>query len=131
MFRRRMMMNFEVNDELPIGIDLSTIFGTTTGVQLDANGKLYVWAPGIASKYIPANSDYKFEVKTTCSSWQKLAFYDSQKVFIPPTSSLGKFGGGTFQFGKGTNIEIPKNAKFFIVMLKGQDGEEYYIKRIE
>ena len=118
--------------EIPIGVDLADIYGVFEGKAIDNNGLLAEWAPGIVSQYIPCSFLFKFELKTTMASWDKVAFYDSEKIFIPPTSSLGRYGYGTFQFGKNTAYEIPENAKYFIVALKGDNVEDgYYVKRIE
>lgn len=118
--------------EIPIGVNLVNIYGVFTGKVINDDGALDGWAPGIVSQYIPCSFLFKFELKTTASSWNKVAFYDSEKIFIPPTSSLGTYGSGTFQFGKNTAYEIPENAKYIIVALKGNaEGDDYYIKRIE
>ena len=120
------------NQDIPIGVNLIDIYGVFEGKFLQPDGTFATWSAGVASQYIPCSFLFKFELKTTASSWNKVAFYDSEKIFIPPTSSLGVYGGGTFQFGKNTAYEIPENAKYFIVALKGNvEGDDYYIKRIE
>lgn len=117
--------------EIPIGIDLADIYGVFEGKAIFSDGSLGKWSTGIVSQYIPCSFLFKFELKTTMDSWNKVAFYDSEKIFIPPTSSLGRYGYGTFQFGKNTAYEIPENAKYFIVALKGNVEDDYYVKRIE
>lgn len=120
------------NQDIPIGANLIDIYGVFEGKSLQPDGTLAKWGPGVVSQYIPCSFLFKFELKTMMASWDKVAFYDSEKIFIPPTSSLGRYGHGTFQFGKNTAYEIPENAKYFIVVLKGDNVEDgYYVKRIE
>ena len=130
LLRRRAMMESQ-RQEIPIGVDLADIYGVFEGKIINSDGSLVAWQPGIVSQYIPCSFLFKFELKTTTNSWSKVAFYDSEKIFIPPTSSLGQYGYGTFQFGKNTAYEIPENAKYFIVVLKGTVEGDYYVKRIE
>ena len=131
LLRRRAMMESH-NQDIPIGVNLIDIYGVFEGKILHSNGTISNWGPGIVSQYIPCSFLFKFELKMSCASWDKAAFYDSEKIFIPPTYSFGRYSGGTFQFGKNTAYEIPENAKYFIVLLKGEvENDDYYIKRIE
>ena len=129
LLRRRMMMG--IGDEgLPIGIDLAEVYGVQVGVILVGNGVAGVWGQGVASNFIPRKSDYLFELKTTANTWNKVCFYDENMSFIS-SSSLGTYGVGIFQFGKGTSYGIPETAKYLMAQLKGQGDGEYYIKRVE
>lgn len=125
---RRMMMGIG-DGGLPIGIDLAEVYGVQVGVMLSGNGVTVAWAPGVASNFIPCKSDYLFELKTTANSWSKVCFYDENMSFIS-SNSLGTYGGGIFQFGKGTSYGIPETAKYLRAQLKGQSENSYYIKRI-
>lgn len=128
LLRRRMMMG--IGDEgLPIGIDLAEVYGVQVGVMLSGNGVASGWEPGIASNFIPCKSDYLFELKTTANTWNKVCFYDENMSFIS-SNSLGTYGGGIFQFGKGTPYGIPETVKYLRAQLKGQSENSYYIKRI-
>lgn len=128
LLRRRMMMG--IGDEgLPIGIDLAEVYGVQVGVMLDGNGVVNGWTPGVASNFIPCKSDYLFELKTTANTWNKVCFYDENMSFIS-SNSLGTYGGGIFQFGKGTPYGIPETVKYLRAQLKGQSENSYYIKRI-
>lgn len=128
LLRRRMMMG--IGDEgLPIGIDLAEVYGVQVGAMLDGNGVADGWAPGVASNFIPCKSDYLFELKTTANTWNKVCFYDENMSFIS-SNSLGTYGVGIFQFGKGTPYGIPETVKYLMAQLKGQSENRYYIKRI-
>lgn len=118
--------------EIPIGVDLADIYGVFEGKIITSDGSLAGWEPGIVSQYIPCDFRFKFEVKSEANTWDRIAFYDYDKIFIPPTSSLGKYNKGIFHFGGNAAYEIPENAKYFIVMLKGNtESDDYYVKRIE
>ena len=119
-----------IGDEgLPIGIDLAEVYGVQVGVMLNGNGVTTGWMPGVVSNFIPCKSDYLFELKTTASTWDKVCFYDENMSFIS-SNSLGTYGGGIFQFGKGTPYGIPETVKYLRAQLKGQSENSYYIKRI-
>ena len=130
LLRRRMMMQYYVaSEDVPLDTDLSIIFGIQQGYMLMSGGGVMGWMPGVVSDYIPCEPCYVFELKTTCATWTKVCFYDSGKNFIS-ANSLGKYEAGTFQFGKGTQYEIPEEAKYLMVQLRGENTEDYYIKRI-
>lgn len=126
---RRRMMTQTISEEVPMDIDLAEVYGVQVGVMLNGSGVADVWMPGVASNFIPCKSDYLFELKTTANSWNKVCFYDENMSFIS-SNSLGTYGGGIFQFGKGTSYGIPETAKYLRAQLKGQSENSYYIKRI-
>lgn len=126
LLRRRMMIKKE---EVPLNADLAEIFGAENNKILLKNGELGNWSAGIVSGYIPCKANDLYELKTTCSTWEKVCFYDSNKIFVSE-SDLGGYGSGTFQFGKGTKYEIPDTASCFRCQLKGTDEGDYYIMRI-
>lgn len=131
LLRRRAMMESH-NQDIPIGANLIDIYGVFEGKSLQPDGTLANWDPGVASQYIPCDFRFKFEVKSEIDTWNRIAFYDYDKIFIPPTSSLGKYGKGIFHFGRNAAYEIPENAKYFIVMLKvNTESDDCYIIRIE
>lgn len=87
-----------IGDEgLPIGIDLAEVYGVIEKVMITGGKDMY-WSAGIASDYITVKTEYVFELKTTCDTWEKVAFYDADKVFLN-SSSLGKYSAGTYVFG--------------------------------
>lgn len=126
LLHRRMMIKKE---EVPLNTDLVKIFGTENGKILLEDGRLNNWNVGIVSSYIPCKANNLYELKTTCPTWTKVCFYDSNKIFASK-SDLGGYGSGTFQFGKGTKYEIPDTASYFRCQLKGTDEGDYYIMRI-
>lgn len=119
-----------ISEEVPLDIDLAEVYGVQVGVMLGGNGVVNLWGPGVVSNFIPCKSDYLFELKTTANTWDKVCFYDENMSFIS-SNSLGAYGGGIFQFGKGTSYGIPETVKYLRAQLKGQGNGEYYIKRVE
>ena len=79
------------NQDIPIGVNLIDIYGVFEGKNLQPDGTFGAWGPGVASQYIPCDFRFKFEVKSEADTWNRIAFYDYDKIFIPPISSLGKY----------------------------------------
>lgn len=123
------MMFCDVIGEVPINVDLAEIYGVEVKARLNSNGFISLWNPGIVSDYIPCDVDSVYELKTTCDSWEKVCFYDSNKNFIS-TTGLGNFYYGTFQFGKSTKYQVPDTAVYFRCQLKGEREGNYYIMKI-
>lgn len=130
LYRRFLLMKKKKDDGLPLNVDLSEIYGVVNGKILNTNGEVDGWGPGSVSNYIPIKDTYTFDLFTTCGNWNKVGYYDENKVFIS-VETFGTAKYGNFQFGANTDYPIPSNASFMRVQLRGQSEGVPYIKRID
>ena len=122
-------MKNKKDDGLPLDVDLSEIYGVEDGKILNSNGSVANWGPGSVSNYIPMKETYTFELFTTCANWNKVGYYDENKIFIS-VETFGTSKYGKFQFGANTVYPIPSTASFMRVQLRGRSEEIPYINRI-